>query len=273
MSKLTTCVTPLMSSPRAATSVANIRGHSLSVNFFSASSRSFCCLSPCTAHVPNPWFQKVFDNISTRRLVFANATTRLPSGKFTNNSYMCLSFSSSWALMNFCVTDLFALSSPASAPSPPPRKTRTAACLFFVSAWPSSPLVPSAKKVDASFRTALGQVAVKRVVCRPAPTACVSVGTFGTSRNTSFSCGSNPMSNMRSASSRVIMKQFCRLKLFCCIKSHSLPGVAMTISPSAFESFKCAFSCVFCSYAGAPPYRQTEFKPKVLPNFTASRLI
>ena len=36
MSKLITCVTPLMSRPRAATSVANISGASFAMNFASA---------------------------------------------------------------------------------------------------------------------------------------------------------------------------------------------------------------------------------------------
>ena len=213
MSKFTTCVTPLMSKPRAATSVANIKGHSLSENFLSAASRSFCALSPCTAHVPKPKSQNVLDNISTRRLVLAKATTRAPSGRFDNRSYMCLSFSSSCALMNFCVTALFALSSPARSEnaSPPPRNTRVAACFFFVFRSASSAALaaarpsPSARKAPASLRTDLGHVAVNSVVWRPAPTASVSAGARGTDANTSRSCGSKPMSSMRSASSRVTM--------------------------------------------------------------------
>mmetsp|Transcript_11374 Transcript_11374/g.48530 ORF Transcript_11374/g.48530 Transcript_11374/m.48530 type:complete len:226 (+) Transcript_11374:66-743(+) len=225
MSKFTTCVTPLMSKPRAATSVANIKGHSLSTNFFNADSRSFCCLSPCTLTVPNPKFQNVLESISTRRFVLAKATTRAPGDNELNKSYMCLCFSSSWALMKRCVTALFALSSPASAPSPPPRKTRVAACFFFLSdasssfassrASPESPrLAPSARNAPASLRTDLGHVAVKSVVWRPAPTFSCSAGAAGTAANTSRSCGSKPMSSMRSASSRVTTKHAFKMTAF-----------------------------------------------------------
>ena len=47
-------LTPLISSPRAATSVANMYGHSLLTKDASAASRSLCCLSPCTAQVEKP---------------------------------------------------------------------------------------------------------------------------------------------------------------------------------------------------------------------------
>mmetsp|Transcript_24514 Transcript_24514/g.58550 ORF Transcript_24514/g.58550 Transcript_24514/m.58550 type:complete len:359 (+) Transcript_24514:41-1117(+) len=223
MSKLTTCVTPGISRPRAATSVANISGHSSAVKRRSADSRSACCLSPCTPHVPKPSFQKTFSSMSTRRLVLAKQMTREPSPRSHRNLYSFASLTSSVACMKTCVTEVLASS---SASGDVPMKT----CRVFA----------VRSMVPASCRTDLGQVAVNMTVCLPAASA-------GNASTMILSCGANPMSSMRSASSSATCLQVCRLRAFWPSRSTSRPGVATT------RAGRCLRSIAACSLEGTPP--------------------
>ena len=97
--------------------------------------------------------------------------------------------------------------------------------------------------------TALGHVAVNRRVWRPS-------AEDGSSPKISLSCGSNPISSMRSASSRVMNAQRFRLSEPCFIKSHRRPGVATTTVPVVAPRFFPACAAVsssFCLCIGAPP--------------------
>mmetsp|Transcript_16382 Transcript_16382/g.33769 ORF Transcript_16382/g.33769 Transcript_16382/m.33769 type:complete len:247 (+) Transcript_16382:271-1011(+) len=246
MSKLITWVTPLMSSPLAATSVATRMEHSLETNLRSAASRSCCCLSPCTAQVEKPSCQKSFATTSTRRFVLAKITTEAFSSSLQRMSYNFLSFMSSWASTNVCLTALLATSSPSAVPSP--RKISTVS---------SSALM----NFLATFRTALGHVAVKKSVCLDSFAGRAAV--------ICLSCGSNPMSNIRSASSKTTKWQSFRVRHagFRSRRSQRRPGVAMTIwGDSLRNSWICALALV-------PPYKQVDVIPTGVPNLTHSPCI
>ena len=180
---------------------------------------------------------------------------------------MCLSFSSSVALMKRCVTDLFAASSaPSSAPSPPPKKIFTApvgasSASFSFAAPPvgtgsAPPIGTGAKNLAAILRTALGHVAVKRRVCRPSPSVRDASSTRvggGAASNTSRSWGSKPMSSMRSASSRTTWWHRSSARDRWVMRSHSRPGVATTANPETDFCRLADRSASFWSPMGAPP--------------------
>mmetsp|Transcript_13031 Transcript_13031/g.27411 ORF Transcript_13031/g.27411 Transcript_13031/m.27411 type:complete len:300 (-) Transcript_13031:656-1555(-) len=248
MSKLTTCVTPLMSKPRAATSVATSMEHSRDTNLRSDASRSCCCLSPCTAQVEKPSCQNNLATKSTRRLVLAKMTTDAVSKSSEHRKlYSSLSFTSSWASMKVCLMALLATSSPSAVPSP--MNISAVSSLLRMN-------------LEATFRTALGQVAVKKRVCRE------DMG--GRAAVICLSCGSNPMSSIRSASSSTTKWQSPNDKTGGVLRSRRSqrrPGVAITIRGLVRRN-----SCI-CWLAGVPPYTHAEDIPMGVPNLTHSLCI
>ena len=164
-----------MSRPRAATSVATSSGAFPLRKRSSAYSRSAWSLSPWIAPADRRPMAFIFRSMkSHRRLVPQNTMPRAPSTKFSLRTAIALSsFWSSVTSSTVCLMDLFAVSLSPLLPM------RTSAA----SGW---------RNVSAILRTPSGHVAVNMSVCRA----------VGHSLMIFLICGSNPMSSIRSASSR-----------------------------------------------------------------------
>mmetsp|Transcript_32926 Transcript_32926/g.78013 ORF Transcript_32926/g.78013 Transcript_32926/m.78013 type:complete len:209 (-) Transcript_32926:686-1312(-) len=208
-----------MSRPRAATSVATRIEQEPVLNCCSTQSRSPCCLSPWMARAGHPSWRMLL--VRTSQLRFVSQKMMIFDPSLSTICSMILAsrrgFSESSHTSTCCLTVLTAL------------RVLLPTCVRTVSFCRKSRAMPS---------TSLGHVAVKKSVCRFAP--------FGTAAKTSLICGSNPMSSIRSASSRMTMEQLASEQHFCCIRSHSRPGVAITTCRPAARS-------AFCCPIGTPP--------------------
>mmetsp|Transcript_80097 Transcript_80097/g.206121 ORF Transcript_80097/g.206121 Transcript_80097/m.206121 type:complete len:215 (-) Transcript_80097:1004-1648(-) len=190
---------PLMSSPRAATSVAAMSATLPLRKLSRASSRWRWSLSPWMATTLVPSRLKSRSSWSHMRLVPQKMSPRRSGGLPTRCSRsaavsrLILSFPT---ICTICVMSAFALSS-----------SRLPICTWY----------GRFRKSSASFRTSFGHVAVKKSVWR----------WLGTSRKILRICGSKPMSSIRSASSRTSLQisesRTCRPSR----KSFRRPGVAM----------------------------------------------
>mmetsp|Transcript_6251 Transcript_6251/g.16637 ORF Transcript_6251/g.16637 Transcript_6251/m.16637 type:complete len:292 (-) Transcript_6251:769-1644(-) len=216
---------PLMSRPRAATSVATSSLMRASLRSLSACSRSRWPLSPWMAEQGTPFWLRSRESWSHMR--FVPQKTKVRFFWFLSTSYSLRVLMSIWSLLSrgpttftIWVMSVLALSSSRSP------------------IWTLNGLY---RKSSASFLTSFGQVAVKKRVCL----FC------GTSFKILRIWGSNPMSSMRSASSSTnfatLSSRTCRPSR----KSFSLPGVAMRQCTPA----RMALSC-WC--LGAPPYAHTQ---------------
>mmetsp|Transcript_37501 Transcript_37501/g.120542 ORF Transcript_37501/g.120542 Transcript_37501/m.120542 type:complete len:216 (+) Transcript_37501:1102-1749(+) len=136
----------------------------------------------------------------------------------------------------------------ATSSSSPPMWMRTGSC----------------RKSIASCRTSCGHVAENMHVCRPpSPPEAGSLSTI------SRSCGSKPMSSMRSASSKTKNSTFCVRMVWSRIMSARRPGVPTmrsSLPPSIRISRSCM--CFFC-----PPNTHAVRHPKAAARGRASSWI
>mmetsp|Transcript_62292 Transcript_62292/g.197274 ORF Transcript_62292/g.197274 Transcript_62292/m.197274 type:complete len:234 (-) Transcript_62292:400-1101(-) len=210
-SKLITVLMDLMSRPRAATSVATSTWKCPSLNFLSTSMRLAWSLSPCrhaTRKSDSPIF---FSTSSTFSLRPQNMSTSPSSTKRGRRG----------ASHGHLVSSLASTST---------------SCLMSSLASPVTPTVTRTGLERASLAMRwilLGIVALKRRVCR-------SGRIWPTIDRT---CGSKPMSNMRSHSSstRKVVRLMVMVLFF--IQSMSRPGVHTTTSTPALSSLY--WSCLF----------------------------
>mmetsp|Transcript_27209 Transcript_27209/g.64634 ORF Transcript_27209/g.64634 Transcript_27209/m.64634 type:complete len:254 (+) Transcript_27209:283-1044(+) len=160
--------------PREATSVATRMGVSPLRNCWRTQSRSCCCLSPWIQRAGKPSNRMERVSWSAERLVSTNTRTLAPPGCSRRCPSSRLSF------LGLSASD----------------STKSTTCLTVLTAWsdtePIVTLTYSLRKSRAIACTSLGHVAVN-----------INVWRSGRICDTIFLiCGSNPMSSMRSASSR-----------------------------------------------------------------------
>mmetsp|Transcript_25731 Transcript_25731/g.77702 ORF Transcript_25731/g.77702 Transcript_25731/m.77702 type:complete len:214 (+) Transcript_25731:74-715(+) len=193
---------PLMSRPRAATSVATRTFRRPSFKPLRAASRSRCPLSPWMA--PQGTRLRSSDCASWSHILFVEQKTR-PFAAL-------LLWSATPAFCRICMrTEFFSL----------PRHVQTICVMSWLplssSRLPICTCKASCRNSEARRRMAGGQVAVKKSVCR-----C-----RGTRARILRICGSKPMSSMRSASSSTSLLMLSSRTCLPSRKSFSLPGVAM----------------------------------------------
>mmetsp|Transcript_36843 Transcript_36843/g.119844 ORF Transcript_36843/g.119844 Transcript_36843/m.119844 type:complete len:240 (-) Transcript_36843:394-1113(-) len=232
-----TALHSLTSMPRAATSVAIITGRRPLLKSASTISLSRWSLSPWITPTPilRPSCEPSESHI---RLVEVKTMTREPASSSHSRFHSRLSFSSSVACTNSCDTALFADGWPASPSPPAPPTKRVAVCST------------GRRKAEASLRTCFGHVAEKSSVCR--------ASAAGSAAKICFSCGSKPMSSIRSASSITTYLTSLSRTWPDSRKSLRRPGVQMISSAPRRSSASCP-------PLGAPPYRQTERMPEERP--------
>mmetsp|Transcript_36842 Transcript_36842/g.119839 ORF Transcript_36842/g.119839 Transcript_36842/m.119839 type:complete len:222 (-) Transcript_36842:655-1320(-) len=220
-----TALHSLTSMPRAATSVAIITGRRPLLKSASTISLSRWSLSPWITPTPilRPSCEPSESHI---RLVEVKTMTREPASSSHSRFHSRLSFSSSVACTNSCDTALFADGWPASPSPPAPPTKRVAVCST------------GRRKAEASLRTCFGHVAEKSSVCR--------ASAAGSAAKICFSCGSKPMSSIRSASSRTRKRTWLSVTRRRWIMSSSRPGVATSTSQPRSSSR-------ICSPNGVPP--------------------
>mmetsp|Transcript_28034 Transcript_28034/g.95563 ORF Transcript_28034/g.95563 Transcript_28034/m.95563 type:complete len:302 (+) Transcript_28034:105-1010(+) len=228
--------------PRAATSVATSTGALPARKAPSAASRCDCVRSPCmlsALHPPGALPSSLATHAAVRFFCTntsarSDAAGRPPSASTRSSSLRLLSFG---ARTNRCVIAATVL---------PTRPTPTH--------------VYRRRNSAASLWIASGNVALNSSVC------LLALGGMSLCCTMRRTCGSNPMSSMRSASSRTRNLVPARLTRPLSTKSTSLPGVATSTShPDA--------SSLSCGLASAPPYTTEERTgpPKV--SLRASRWI
>mmetsp|Transcript_24136 Transcript_24136/g.43179 ORF Transcript_24136/g.43179 Transcript_24136/m.43179 type:complete len:253 (+) Transcript_24136:816-1574(+) len=231
-----TAVTSLTSKPRAATSVATSTGTRPSRNCLRTKSRDACVLSPCNeAERKAPvWLRRV-DSISQRLLVPQKMMNLDPGGLVEMYDEICENLSRLLATtMTICLMVLAATSLSCTSP------IKTAAGLLRT-------------RACAVLCTEVGHVAEKKAVWRSA----------GRLRTMSLMSCSNPMSNMRSASSKTRYLVAERLISPDSTKSIRRPGVAITTWGRRWRLRPC-------SERLAPPYTQAERMPRGRPNLMVS---
>lgn len=168
-SKLTTFFTSFTSKPRDATSVATRMRHSPVLNLCNASDRSCWVLSPCKQYERKFMALRFFVSSSQPALLLAKINTR-PSSAIAFRFAM----SQGHLARSFCKT--------------------TAICRISSLAWPICPIVIFTGSVSTSSASASirrRKVAENMSVCRSGR-ICPMI---------ERSCGSKPISNIRSASS------------------------------------------------------------------------
>mmetsp|Transcript_80650 Transcript_80650/g.246531 ORF Transcript_80650/g.246531 Transcript_80650/m.246531 type:complete len:208 (-) Transcript_80650:688-1311(-) len=205
----------LTSSPREATSVATRIGLFPSLNSFSTQSRSSCFLSPWMhkAGQPSKRISRVISSLD--RLLAQKIRIFDPSITFSRRRFRRPRLSCSWITSTYC----------------------RIVCAVRNSRAPTLMCTGSSLQMSRASRwTSFGQVALHMSVWRSGR-HCEQI--FRT-------CGSKPMSNMRSASSSVRYVTRFRFVSPQSRKSMSRPGVAMTISTPSFRS--CC-----CGLRGTPP--------------------
>mmetsp|Transcript_2369 Transcript_2369/g.6189 ORF Transcript_2369/g.6189 Transcript_2369/m.6189 type:complete len:256 (+) Transcript_2369:383-1150(+) len=224
--------TPLMSKPRAATSVAMRSGLLPLLNASTESSRSRWDMSPWM-HAACQFCRLKFSCSRAHSFLYrANTSVRgtgfLPPRYFFNTRARCESLSLGSTTSTTCVTECDAL-----RPSAP---IRTLTGLHMNSA--ARPWMD------------IGHVAENITVWRSAR-VCPAISRIS---------GSNPRSSILSASSSTSIVTLSSRTSPSFIKSRSRPGVATITAhpPPCFMRF-------FCSHLGAPPYTHTHRTPHVLP--------
>mmetsp|Transcript_43112 Transcript_43112/g.126763 ORF Transcript_43112/g.126763 Transcript_43112/m.126763 type:complete len:442 (-) Transcript_43112:40-1365(-) len=249
MSKLITCLIVLTSSPRAATSVATRTCARPLLMDASIESRRPCVMSPWRAAVWSFVLSRTSCAImSTSRFRLANTIewhTREPSA-----SPMDLSSSdsaSSLASVVLCICTFCVMSELATRRSTSPTLIRTG----------------SSRKSFASCRTSFGHVAENMRVWRDVS------GPAGSASTTSRSCGSKPMSSIRSASSSTRKRTPLSSSVWSRMKSVSRPGVATTRSSRRPRRVICR--C--CMWRGWPPKRHMVDAPNAFASGFASASI
>mmetsp|Transcript_1556 Transcript_1556/g.3626 ORF Transcript_1556/g.3626 Transcript_1556/m.3626 type:complete len:218 (-) Transcript_1556:699-1352(-) len=215
-----------MSRPRAATSVATRIEQEPVLNCCSTQSRSPCCLSPWMARAGHPSWRMLL--VRTSQLRFVSQKMMIFDPSLSTICSMILAsrrgFSESSHTSTCCLTVLTAL------------RVLLPTCVRTVSFCRKSRAMPS---------TSLGHVAVKKSVWRSGR-ICPTIFRI---------CGSNPMSSMRSASSRVRNLISARRTLPRSMKSTRRPGAATTMSApcSTARSWSRMFS--------PPPYATAQRSP------------
>mmetsp|Transcript_7508 Transcript_7508/g.18118 ORF Transcript_7508/g.18118 Transcript_7508/m.18118 type:complete len:244 (-) Transcript_7508:1037-1768(-) len=219
------------SSPRAATSVATSTWMRPALKSRKILSRSTWCLSPCRhAHRKSNF---------TKFTLSSSVATFCPTKMITSPS-STIAGRASISQAHLCDAS---------------GKTRTT----WRTSEDASPMLPTVtwtgwlRRVSASSRIRFLNVAENISVCRSGR-ICPRMHRI---------CNSNPMSSMRSASSRtrnVTRLQFVALDLSISIRR---PGVPTMISAPRKRSRRCSFF-------DAPPYTPTTFTPQLFENFFAS---
>mmetsp|Transcript_46633 Transcript_46633/g.107722 ORF Transcript_46633/g.107722 Transcript_46633/m.107722 type:complete len:241 (-) Transcript_46633:434-1156(-) len=234
-SKLTTICTFLMSRPRWATSVATRTLALPCLNAHSAWSRSRWSMSPCRQTMGAPARASVECILEAARFVLVKMSAAPPvdwsNGKITSSK--CLILSLSPRIFTMCCW--------------------MSALVVWASELPTWMCVGCCVKVSATCFTSRGQVAVKRAVC-------LSCGRYLAS---SLTCGSKPMSSMRSASSSTKYTQALILTELSLKKSFRRPGVATTHC-GPFIRLR------ICGPRGAPPKTQAVLMHAGLPKRSLS---
>mmetsp|Transcript_35327 Transcript_35327/g.110081 ORF Transcript_35327/g.110081 Transcript_35327/m.110081 type:complete len:231 (-) Transcript_35327:420-1112(-) len=211
----------LMSRPRWATSVATSTFALPCLKAQREWSRSRCSMSPCRDTMGAPARASVECMLAAARLVLVKMSAEPPlcwrSGKISSSR--CLILSGSLRILTMCCL--------------------MSALVVWASELPTWMCDAPFVRVSATCFTSLGQVAVKRAVWR----------TGGKNLASSFTCGSKPMSSMRSASSRTRYTHRPTLHEPSRRKSFRRPGVATTQCGPPYRAR-------ICGWRGAPPKTQ-----------------
>mmetsp|Transcript_63417 Transcript_63417/g.138100 ORF Transcript_63417/g.138100 Transcript_63417/m.138100 type:complete len:208 (+) Transcript_63417:348-971(+) len=203
------------SRPRDATSVATRMGDFPSLNSFNTQSRSSCFLSPWMQRAGQPSRRISRVSWSPPRFVSQKIKIFEPSITFSSRRLRRPRLSASCTTSTYC----------------------RMVCAVRRSNDPTLMCTGASRQMSRASRcTSLGHVALHINVCRSGRTCDVIFRT----------CGSKPMSSIRSASSRTRYVTRLRLVSPDSRKSISRPGVAMTISTPSRRS-RC------CWYFGVPP--------------------
>mmetsp|Transcript_8811 Transcript_8811/g.23905 ORF Transcript_8811/g.23905 Transcript_8811/m.23905 type:complete len:205 (-) Transcript_8811:771-1385(-) len=196
------------SKPRDATSVATRIGDLPSLNSFNTQSRSSCFLSPWMQRAGKPSSRISRVSWSPPRFVSQKIRILEPSITFSSNLFRRPRLSYSCTTSTYC----------------------RMVCAVRRSSEPTLMCTGSSLQMSrASFCTSFGQVALHISVCRSGRTCVVILRT----------CGSKPMSNMRSASSSTRYVTRFRLVSPLSRKSMRRPGVPMTTSTPSRRSRCC----------------------------------
>mmetsp|Transcript_2986 Transcript_2986/g.6776 ORF Transcript_2986/g.6776 Transcript_2986/m.6776 type:complete len:411 (+) Transcript_2986:268-1500(+) len=224
--------------PRPRTSVPTMTLTRPALKSPSARSRCRWSLSPWTDAAGRPIAHSPSTSSSAADFLFTN-TTVLP-GTLSSSSNVAAVLSRPSTYMTFCVTLVDA---------PPTR--------------PTCSIAASTRKLSAMARTVLGKVAENIIVCRPpsAPPAGMSAPS-----TICRSCGSKPMSSMRSASSSTRKRTLRSETRPRSTMSFSRPGVATRTSQPRSSSRICAPK-------GVPPYATHTRRPVRKANFFDSSKI
>lgn len=213
-SKLTTFFTSFTSRPRDATSVATRMRHSPVLNLFNASVRSCWVLSPCKQNERKFMVFRFFASSSHPTLLLAKINTR-PSSAIAFRFAM----SQGHLARSFCRT--------------------TAICRISSLAWPIWPIVI----FTGLLSTSSARASMRRRNVAENMSVCLSGRIWPMIER---SCGSKPISNIRSASSSTTKVTRFILAVFLRIISINRPGVATTTSAPLRRA------CV-CSHLPTPP--------------------
>mmetsp|Transcript_20933 Transcript_20933/g.67360 ORF Transcript_20933/g.67360 Transcript_20933/m.67360 type:complete len:260 (+) Transcript_20933:383-1162(+) len=221
------------SRPRPATLVATMIVRSLFLKSAMVWSRSVWSMPPCSASTKYPARISSWNSVSTRACV--SAKMRMAPSLL----YRPSSCSSRFHLSFSSRTSTTCSTSPLTVERPP---TMISMGLIRI--------------LRASFSTCDGKVALNMTVCLSGRTFLMI----------SVICGSNPMSNIRSASSITTYVTRCSemtRPAFRVIRSIMRPGVQTTISAPRLMS-------AICSATLAPPYSATTRIPRALANLRHS---
>mmetsp|Transcript_24077 Transcript_24077/g.71596 ORF Transcript_24077/g.71596 Transcript_24077/m.71596 type:complete len:428 (+) Transcript_24077:1204-2487(+) len=252
-----TCRMVRTSRPRAATSVATSTCARPLLTLSRTRSRRPCSKSPCSDSARTP---------STLRSMYS---ATISASRFRLTKTMVWQAREERALpwpSSFIAASIFSIRSEESI-SLAPRASQSRTCCTIDLAATSSSSPPtlirtgSSRKSIASLRTSEGHVAENMKVCRPP-----SAGKWST---ISRSCGSKPMSSMRSASSRTRCRTFFVRIVWSRSMSFSRPGV-----PTTKSSFPPSISTSrSCRYFRMPPKTQVVRQPKAAARGLASSWI
>mmetsp|Transcript_2379 Transcript_2379/g.5333 ORF Transcript_2379/g.5333 Transcript_2379/m.5333 type:complete len:246 (-) Transcript_2379:378-1115(-) len=227
-----------MSSPLCATSVATKTLALPCLKAHKEWSRSRWSMSPCKGTMGAPARASVECMLAAARLVLVKMSAEHPDfwSKGKISSSKCLILSLSLRIFTTCCL--------------------MSALVVCASELPTWMCVGVCVSVSATCLTSLGQVAVKRAVCRWG----------GRNLTSSLTWGSKPMSSMRSASSNTRYTHLPILQEPSLRKSFNRPGVATT---------QCGplWSERTCGCRGAPPKTQAVLMAAGLPNRSLSSKI
>mmetsp|Transcript_26840 Transcript_26840/g.83014 ORF Transcript_26840/g.83014 Transcript_26840/m.83014 type:complete len:381 (+) Transcript_26840:651-1793(+) len=207
------------SRPRAATSVAMSTMGSF-LNLLRMNSRCRCSLSPCSDMALAPMPRSWRSSCSVVRFILAKTRTRF-RGNLSSSLRSSPNFSYSVVHTKCCVTSVLATSS----------------------VEPTLMRMKSRWNLAAISWISFGHVAENMSVWRSGR-ICEQMAR---------TCGSKPMSSMRSASSRTRYVTRSRLVLRICRKSMRRPGVAMRM-------WQPWLSCISCGPLGDPPKMHADLR-------------